>query len=158
MLLAMRLVHIVLGAFWVGTLIFTAFFLGPAVRDAGPEGGKVMEALMRRRFMNIMPVVAILTLASGVWLYWFASAGFQPAYMRSPAGMTIGIGALAAVAAFVLGVGILRPAMLKAARLSQDPAQLAAAQALRMRAAVMGQVIAALLAAAAAAMAIARYV
>jgi len=158
MLLAMRLLHIVLGVFWAGTLIFNALFLGPAIRDAGPEGAKVMAGLLRRRFLDIMPVVALLSIASGMWLYWFQSGGFQPAYMRSPTGMTIGVGALAAVVAFGLGVGVLRPAMLKAIRLSQDPAQLAAAQALRMRATVMGRLIAVLLGLAAAAMAVARYI
>jgi hypothetical protein len=73
-------------------------------------------------------------------------------------GRTLGIGAAAAIAAFVLGVGILRPAMLKAVALSKDPAQLPAAQALRMRAAAVGRIIAVLLAVAAAAMAMARYV
>ena len=157
MLLAMRLLHIVLGVFWAGALIFNALFLGPAIRDAGPEGGKVMAALLRRRFLDIMPVVAALSIAAGIWLYWFQSGGFQPAYMRSRMGMTIGFGALAAVLAFGLGVGILRPAMLKAMKLSQDPAQLTAAQALRTRAVLMGRVVAALLGLAVAAMAAARY-
>ncbi len=158
MLLTMRVLHIVLGVFWAGTLMFNAIFLVPAIRDAGPEGAKVVAGLMRRRFLDVMPAVAALAIASGLWLYWFDSAGFQPSFMRSSMGRTLGIGAVAAIAAFVLGVGILRPAMLKAMVLSKDPAQLPAAQALRMRAAAVGRVIAFLLAVAAAAMAMARYV
>lgn len=156
-LLVMRVLHIVLSVFWAGTLIFNAIFLVPAIRDAGPEGAKVVAGLMRRRFLDVMPAVAALAIASGLWLYWFDSGGFQARFMRSTLGVTLGVGAAAAVAAFVLGVGILRPAMLKAAALSQDPAQLAAAQALRMRAGSVGRVIAGLLTFAAAAMAIARY-
>jgi uncharacterized membrane protein len=154
----MRVLHIVLGVFWAGTLIFTAIFLVPAIRDAGPEGAKVMAGLMRRRFLTVLPVVAALTILSGLWLYWFDSNGFQAPFMRSRMGMTLALGALAALIAFVLGVGIVRPAMLKAAALSQDPTQLAAAQALRVRAAGFGRVVALLLGVAAAAMAIARYV
>lgn len=157
-LLTMRVLHIVLGVFWAGTLIFTAIFLVPAIRDAGPEGAKVMAGLMRRRFLTVLPVVAALTILSGLWLYWFDSNGFQAPFMRSRMGMTLALGALAALIAFVLGVGIVRPAMLKAAALSQDPTQLAAAQALRVRAAGFGRVVALLLGVAAAAMAIARYV
>lgn len=157
-LLTMRMVHIVLGIFWAGTLIFNAIFLVPAIRDAGPEGAKVAAGLMRRRFLDVMPAVAALALASGLWLYWFDSGGFQPSFMRSRMGMTLGFGAVAAIIAFILGVAILRPAMLKAAALSQNPAQLAAAQALRVRAAATGRLIAVLLGVAAAAMAIARYV
>jgi len=157
-LLTMRGLHIVLGVFWAGTMIFTAIFLVPSIRDAGPDGAKVMAGLMRRRFLTVLPVVAALTILSGLWLYWFDSNGFQAPFMRSRMGMTLALGALAALIAFVLGVGIVRPAMLKAAALSQDPTQLAAAQALRVRAAGFGRVVALLLGVAAAAMAIARYV
>jgi len=46
-LLLARVVHIVGGVFWVGAMIFTSAFLLPAVRDAGPEGGKVVMGLAR---------------------------------------------------------------------------------------------------------------
>jgi uncharacterized membrane protein len=157
MLLTMRGLHIVLGVFWAGTMIFNAMFLVPAIRDAGPDGAKVVAGLMRRRFLDVLPVAAALTVLSGLWLYWFDSNGFQAPFMRSRMGMTLALGAVATLIAFVLGLVIVRPAMLKAAALSQDPTQLAAAQALRMRAAGYGRVVAALLAVSAAAMAIARY-
>ncbi len=157
-LLSMRVLDIVLGVFWAGTMIFTAIFLVPSIRDAGPEGAKVVAGLMRRRFLDVLPVAAALTIVSGLWLYWFDSNGFQPPFMRSSMGMMLGLGALAALIAFALGLGIVRPAMLRAATLSQDPTQLAAAQALRLRAASFGRLVALLLGLAAAAMAIARYV
>jgi len=158
LLLLMRVLHIVLGVFWAGTMIFTAVFLFPAIRDAGPDGAKVAAGLNRRRFLDVMPVVALLTVVSGLWLYWFDSGGFQPPFMRSNMGMMLGVGAVAALIAFVLGLAIVRPAMRGAAALSQDPTQLAAAQALRARAASYGRVVAVLLGLATAAMAIARYV
>jgi hypothetical protein len=40
------------------------------VRDAGPDGTKVMQALQKRRYLDVMPAVALLTLVSGFWLYW----------------------------------------------------------------------------------------
>src|SRR5438876_10904942 len=82
-LLTLRLLHILSGVFWVGTLIFNAIFLLPAIRDAGPEGAKVAAALMRRRFLVVIPAVAVSSILSGFWLYWRDSAGFQPAFMRS---------------------------------------------------------------------------
>lgn len=166
LLLTARLLHIVLGAFWAGTLIFNALFLAPAIRDAGPDGAKVIAGLMRRRFLDVMPVVALLTILSGLWLYWHVSAGFQPAYMNSRIGATYGVGALASIVAFGIGVFVMRPAMLRAAALAQAAAQaapseretqLAAAQALRLRGVRAGRVVAALLAVAVAAMAIGRY-
>ena len=167
LLLILRLVHIGLGVFWVGTMIFNAFFLMPSMLEAGPDGMKVAAGLARRRFLDILPPVAGLTILSGVWLYWIASVGFQPAYMRSSVGMTYGIGALAAVIAFVLGIAIMRPSMLKAAALSQAAgaaapedraAKLAQAAALRVRGAETAKFVAVLLIIAVAAMAVGRYV
>lgn len=166
LLIILRLVHIGLGAFWVGTMIFNAFFLVPSMLEAGPDGMKVAAGLARRRFLDIMPPVAGLTILSGIGLYWKASVGFQPAYMRSSVGMTYGVGALAALIAFVLGIVIMRPAMLKAAAISQAAAsaapearvaKLAEAAALRQRGADAGKFIAVLLMVAVAAMAIGRY-
>lgn len=158
MLLVMRVLHIAMGVFWAGTMMFNAAFLMPAFRDAGPDGAKVAAALARRRFLDIMPWIAALTIVSGIWLYWFDSVGFRPPFMRSRMGISLGVGALAAVIAFILGVAVMRPAMNKAMRLGQDPAQQAAAQALRVRAGILGRVIAALLGIAVAGMAVARYI
>ncbi len=162
----LRLLHIGLGVFWAGSVFFTAFFLAPALRDAGPDGAKVAEGLMRRRLLEVLPITAILTILSGLWLYWRASAG-QPAYMGSAVGMTYGIGAAAAIIALALGLAIVRPAMLKAAALSQSAAsaspaereaQLAAAQVARVRGAQATQIVTILMGIAVVTMAIGRYV
>jgi len=167
MLVVMRLLHILTGVFWAGTLIFVALFLQPSVAEAGPEGGKVMMAMARRRFMDIMPVVALITVVSGVWLLWHVSGGFSSAWMGSPLGITLSIGGTAAIIGLIVGVTVLRPSMMKAMALAQGAAQLsgaekdaqlAAAAALRGRAAVAGRIIASLLAVAVIAMAVARYV
>lgn len=166
LVLSARLLHVGLGVFWVGAMLFSSFFLLPAMRDAGPDGAKVAAGLMRRGFMNVMPVVALLTVLSGVYLYWFVSGGFQPAYMGSRRGITYGLGAVASIVAFALGVGIMRPAMLRAAGVSAQAATADAdareramreAQALRARAGAMGRIIAWLLILATITMAIGRY-
>ena len=165
-LVVMRLIHVGLGVFWVGAMVFNAMFLGPSVRDAGPDGAKVMAGLMRRRFMDVMPVVAILNIVSGLWLYWKMSGGFEPAYMRSATGMTFGTGGVLAIAAFAIGVSVVRPSMLKAMALGPTVAQAppaerdaltAQVQALRARAMGAGKAVAILLGLAASAMAVARY-
>ena len=161
-----RVVHVTLGVFWAGTMVFNAVFLFPALRDAGPDGAKVGVGLMKRNFMVTVPVVAILTLLSGLYLLWKASAGFAPAYMGSAPGMAYSIGMLASLVAFGFGVGVVRPSMLKAMELSQGIGTAAAAdrdriigeaQALRLRAGNAGQVVAWLLGAATVTMAVARY-
>ncbi len=167
LVLILRLLHIVLGVFWAGTLIFLAVFLVPSVQDVGPDGAKVMAALQRRRFLDVMPIVAALTILSGLWLYWRMSGGFNPAWVTSPVGLALGIGGLLALVAFGIGVGIMRPAALRAGALaelvSQSPegldrsAQLSTVQRLRRRSAIAGRLVAALLAVATALMAVARY-
>src|SRR5262245_5869821 len=114
MLLAARVVHVGSGVFWAGTMIFNAAFLMPSMRDAGPDGAKVAAGLMKRGFMVLMRIVALLTILSGGWLYWRASAGFAPGYGGSGPGMAYGIGALSALVAFGIGISVVRPAMTKA--------------------------------------------
>jgi uncharacterized membrane protein len=61
----LRLIHIVCGVYWAGTMFFVATLLQPSVAEAGPEGGKVIQALMRRRFLEIVPVMAAWNCIAG---------------------------------------------------------------------------------------------
>ena len=167
LVITLRLVHVVLGVFWAGTLIFFALFLGPSVRDAGPDGAKVMAGLLRRRFLEVMPAVALLTILSGLWLYWRTSAGLTSVWVTSPAGLAFGLGGVLSVVAFVIGVGIMRPATLRAGALARElatapegperTARAATVQQLRRRGMIAGRAVAVLLALVTALMAVARY-
>jgi hypothetical protein len=155
-----------LGVFWAGVMVFNALFLGPAIRDAGPDGAKVMAGLMRRRMLDVVPAAAVLTIVSGLWLYWRVSGGLAPAWIHSPVGMAYNLGGLAAIVGFAIGITVLRPSVLRAAALGQAAAQaapaerdmqLAQVQALRQRAAAAGSWVAALLTVAVLTMAAGRY-
>ena len=166
-MVVMRLLHVVLGVFWAGALFFMTFFLAPSVADAGPDGAKVVQAMLRRGVMTIMPIAAITTILSGLVLMWRVSAGFQPAWARSPTGMALGIGAVAAIIAFGIGIAVMRPAQMKAAALAatmgqltnakEREARMAELQALRLRSARASQWVAGLLALTVVTMAVARY-
>ncbi|HEU5260008.1 MAG TPA: hypothetical protein VFU41_01155 [Gemmatimonadales bacterium] len=168
LVVARRLVHVVLGALWVGMAVFTATFLTPAIQDTGPDGGKVMVALQRRGVMTVLPVLAVGTLLSGIWLYWRASFGFHPSYLTPRVGLAFALGGAAPLVAYGLGITVVRPAMLRATALAQAlgsatteqerAKRLAEIQRLRARGATAGRLVARLLIVAAAAMAIARYV
>lgn len=151
-LIVLRVLHIVLGSFWVGTIFFTALFLMPAMAAAGPDAAKVGQALQQRRFMTIVPIMAVLTMLTGVDLLRRASTNFQSAWFGSGPGMGYSTGMLAAVAAFIVGFFIMRPLMLKAMTL--PPAEGAPLRAKAMR---MNQIVAVLLLVAVSAMAAARY-
>ncbi|MGQ0648530.1 MAG: hypothetical protein ACT4P7_13275 [Gemmatimonadaceae bacterium] len=106
---AARLVHVGLGVFWGGAVLFSAFFLDPAARSAGPAGGQVMAALGQRRWVETIITLGTLTILSGFYLFWRVSGGFSAEYSRSPAGIAYGIGGFTAVCALVIGIVISRP-------------------------------------------------
>jgi hypothetical protein len=117
-LLVLRLVHVLGGVFWLGTVLFNTFFLLPALAAAGPAAGPVMAGLQQRRMMTALPVVAVLTMLAGFRLMWIVSGGFSAAYLDSPSGRVFVLGAVAAVLAFTVGMAVARPAMMKAGQLA----------------------------------------
>ena len=167
LMIVLRIVHVGLGVYWAGTLIFIALYLEPSVRAAGPEGGKVMQALIQRGHLTVMPVVAFLNIAAGVTMYWVVDPSFR-LWMYSGFHFALAFGGLVSIVAFVLGVFVMRPAVLQAGAMAQAAAQLpegpprdsqmTEVQRLRRRAAVFGRVVAGLLAVTVLAMAVARYV
>jgi uncharacterized membrane protein len=162
-----RIIHVLGGVIWVGSMFFISMFLIPSMTEAGPESGKVMAALTRRKFMIVIPIIAILTMLSGLWLYWRASMGFNSAYMSSGPGRTYALGATMAILGFIIGMTITRPAMVKVSTLmagagTASPAEreriMAEVEAARAKGGRWGRVIAFLLIGAATLMALGRYV
>ncbi len=166
-LFVLRLVHVLGGIFWVGSGLFTTFFLVPALSRPGAPMGPVMGALQQRRLFLVLPAVAVLTILSGLRLLWIASAGFSDAYLASPMGRAFSASGGAAIVAFVLSLAVARPAAVRAGQLAASLAattdagarrELAARlQRLRRRGSVASIVAVALLIVAAAGMAVARY-
>lgn len=164
----LRAVHILAGTFWVGAAVTFAAFIYPAVRASGPAGPRVMRQLMEHRGLALgLSISAAVTVLTGAAMYALIGAGGYGAWVRSPMGMTLGIGAVAALLAAGIGSGIAAPAGRRlqtlaahAAAVTGPPrpdhlAELARTQATLGRASVASAV---LLTIAAAAMATARYV
>ena len=165
-LLVLRVVHVVGGVFWAGAILFVVHFLEPAVRDAGPDGARVMQALQKRRYLDVMPVIAALTLVSGFWLYWRTFGRIHPGPGAAGVELALGIGGLASLVAFAVGVTAMRPAALRIGRLGAELAQAppdrkealgAEVARLRSRVRKAGRVVAALLGIAILCMAVGRY-
>ena len=94
-MIVLRLIHIVAGAFWVGAVIFTTLFLFPSVRATGPHGGRLMQELTgRRRLPIFMNAAGGLTMLAGLAMYGHMAAVTNGVWARSRFGMIIGIGAL----------------------------------------------------------------
>lgn len=161
-----RLVHVVGGVFWVGAMLFVTWYLTPALNESGPAGGKVMAAIGRSGFIKVVPVIAILTMLSGIYLYWKVSAGFDTVYMRSGPGHAFAFGGIFAIVAFVIGMTMSRPAMIKAADLAQSAENADAAERERLfaestrqreKGLKVGRIVAWMLLASAVTMAVGRY-
>jgi hypothetical protein len=116
--LVLRLVHILSGTVWLGSGVFTAIFLIPALSGSPAVMGQVVAGLERRRYFVLVPVIALLTMLSGLRLLWITSAGFAPGYFATGTGRTFAIGGVAALVAFVLSLGVARPAAVRAGGIS----------------------------------------
>jgi len=158
-MLILRFTHVVSGALWVGMMAFQTFFLMPALGEVGPDGGKIMGALMRRRIPIVMSVIALLTIISGIWLFQRLSGGNGEALMATPMGKGFALGGAAALLAFLYGVIVLRPAMMRSMKLAAagDPSLRTEIERLRARGATGSKIVAGLLFLALAAMSVARY-
>lgn len=165
MFLTLRIIHVITGVFWAGAFFFIVSFLMPAMKDAGPEGARVGAALQARRLTTWMPVMALLTILSGLTLYGLRMQG--GGWAATVEARTLGTGALTAILAFIVGMTTTRPAMIKADTLSKEAAtltgaerdaKLAAAGALRARTMTWSRVVATLLLVTVVTMAIARYI
>jgi uncharacterized membrane protein len=133
-LLVLRFVHVVGAVFWVGTGLFTSLFLVPAIVPLGPTAGQVMGALAQRKLYTILPIVAMLTMLSGVRLMLIASAG-SSAYFASTPGRVYSAAALTSVIGFLLSTFVTRPVAMRGVQLGAQMAQ-AADDATRQRIAV----------------------
>ncbi len=97
----LRLIHIGDAVVWAGGAIFMAMFVTPAATAAGPAAGPFMSALaLRTKLTEIMTAASLLTVASGLWL-WFRRYGTTaPTGYR---GVAISIGAIAGISALWVG-------------------------------------------------------
>ena len=103
MFLALRAAHVLCAAVWIGSTVYISLLLTPAVEDAGPAGGQIMMRLDRRGLHTYMATVAMTTIASGAYLLWRFTGGFDLGVVATHAGMAFGGGGLAGVLAGVVG-------------------------------------------------------
>ena len=108
--IVLRLLHVVLGAIWVGAAFVVAFFLFPSIRSSGPAGGAVMRQIAGVRKMPVyLTIIGWVTVLSGLTMYLRDSLGANSAWGRSPAGITYGVGGTLAIVAIMLGTFWNRP-------------------------------------------------
>ena len=104
--IALRLIHILGGIFWVGSALTFFYFVQPSVAATAPESQRFALHLQRtRRLGDVTLAAAIFNVAAGAFLIWRDSNGFQTDWLFGP-GLGFTIGASAAVVALILFAGI----------------------------------------------------
>ena len=128
--LTIRVIHVLGACIWLGAAFFAAWFLLPALRDAGPDAAKVMAGVQKRGWVAILPIIATTTVLSGFYLYrpYMGAEGNAAKYL--------GFGGIVGVIALVIGAGLLSRFMNQAIKLSASAATMSDATA---RAAAINQ-------------------
>ncbi len=103
LMISMRIIHIFAGVFWVGTSFFMISFVTPSVIATGAEGQKFMQQLaFRTRFTTAMMAVAVLSVLSGLVMYWEIFE-FRLNALSTGYGLVLTLGAIAGFIAFLSG-------------------------------------------------------
>jgi uncharacterized membrane protein len=105
LLLALRLIHILSGVFWVGSSILFGVFISPTVAATADAGQRFMAHIVTKtRLISMIIGSAILTVLAGSALYWIDSQGLTSPWQSSGPGVGFGIGGLFALIGIVFGI------------------------------------------------------
>ena len=100
----LRIIHIFSAVTWVGGSIFMASVMGPTVRAAGPDGGRFMMRLASfGQLTKVLTISGLGTILAGLLLYYPTSGGLNGAWLTSAHGITLTLGAIFGILAFLHG-------------------------------------------------------
>lgn len=122
-MIVLRLLHIGVGVFWAGAILFVGLFLEPSIRAAGPAGGQVMQQMQARRYGVIMPLAALIAILTGFELLRRDFPGGPSAWVATGGGTVFVIGGSAALLTLIIGFTVTLPTI---KRMQQLAGQLAA--------------------------------
>jgi hypothetical protein len=111
-LIVFRALHIVASIAWGGAVFLFVVFVQPSAASIGPAGAPFMrELLARRRMVDAILTLATTTIVAGGFLYWHdldVSGSFGD-WIGTAYGGWLTFGAVAAIAAFLIGLTVTRP-------------------------------------------------
>jgi hypothetical protein len=165
-MVVLRILHILAGVFWVGAAFTTILFIQSTAREVGPAAGPFIAHLAgKKRLVDWVLRAAGLTILAGLLLYWRVSDGLDGDWLASAPGVSLTVGALCGIAAFTLGLTVVRPTIMASLAIGREvaasggppsPEQGARMGGLQQRSKAVGQVIVPLLVVAVSGMAAAR--
>ena len=111
----LRLVHIASGILWAGTMILMGWYVIPAIREAGPQGGAVMKGVVARRLPQAALISGFLTVLAGLRLYQLR---FSLAWVWTLEGIALTLALLVGLSALGMGMFVQRPTAMKLSALA----------------------------------------
>jgi hypothetical protein len=111
-MVVLRLLHIVAGAFWVGSVFLFVLFIQPSAAAIAPAGAPFMaELLGKRRLVDRIIGLGVVTVLAGLAMYWKDWHDYPSFsdWWATTFGKSLTVGALCAIAALVVGVLVTRP-------------------------------------------------
>jgi hypothetical protein len=109
-----RVIHVVLGIAWGGTVFLLVFFLQPTAKAVGPAAGPFMRELLgTRRLVDWILRIAGATVVAGGFLYWHDMQEFGGLgdFLGSAFGLTLTVGAISALVALGIGAAATKPTL-----------------------------------------------
>jgi uncharacterized membrane protein len=95
-------IHVIAAAFWLGAALMMLFFVLPALRRAGVDTPKFMDAMSNgQHYRAWLQAAAGLTILTGLIAFYLVSGGFNAGFMMTTTGMLLSWGALAGIVAIV---------------------------------------------------------
>jgi hypothetical protein len=104
--LALRALHVLVAGLWIGSTVFMTFLLEPAVDGAGASGGHVMMRINQRGMATYFAGLGFSTIATGLYLLWRFTGGFDAGVAATHAGLAFCAGGLSGILAGVVGGGV----------------------------------------------------
>ena len=156
-IVVLRLLHIVSGAFWVGTILFMVLILRPKLSSLGSD--RMLVRSMDRAVNSATGIAGVITVAAGIGLVLKLRWGHLDTLLDSGWGIAILIGFIAAIGAFVIGAMEARAISTSNGVSGDNPESVATnLQAIDARIAVLGRLHALFVLIAVGSMASARFV
>jgi hypothetical protein len=159
-----RLLHVLFGVFWVGSVFFTVLILKPRLARLGPSFEKPVMAAIMPRVVPAMFASAVIVFTTGSILTFTMRAGDLGSLVTTGWGLMISLGIVATLGAMFIGLGGLTPTGIKMGKISDElngqppsPAQAATLARLGRRMDMLERVDFALVALAIATMPLARF-
>jgi len=115
-----RLLHVLFGVFWVGSVFFTMLILKPRLTMLGPVFEKPVMGAIMPRVVPAMFVSAIIVFVTGSILTFEMRAGDIGSLLTTSWGLMIFLGIVATVGAMIVGLGGLTPTGIQMGKISDQ--------------------------------------